>query len=72
MSWIVRGLVKGTTAAAVGAIAGASTILGQGAVIDLITAGVFLIALVVLYFQKLKEPWVIGLAAVVGLVSFHG
>jgi chromate transporter len=65
----VRAFVKGATAAAVGAIAGAAVILGQGAILDVVTGAVFVTSLVVLYFKKLKEPYVIGLAAVVGLVA---
>jgi chromate transporter len=65
----VRAFVKGATAAAVGAIAGAAIILGQGAILDIVTALVFLAALAVLYFKKLKEPYVIGLAGIVGLVA---
>ena len=65
----VRAFVKGATAAAVGAIAGAAVILGQGAIQDAVTAGVFLAALVVLYFKKLKEPYVIGLTGLVGLIA---
>src|SRR5439155_8376454 len=68
----VRGFVKGATAAAVGAIGGASIILGQGAIIDLVTIGIFLLALVILYFRKLKEPYVIGLAGIAGLLLFPG
>ena len=65
----VRAFVKGATAAAVGAIAGAAILLGQGAILDVVTAAVFLVALTVLYFKKLKEPYVIGLAGVVGLIA---
>jgi chromate transporter len=65
----VRAFVKGATAAAVGAIAGAAILLGEGAILDVVTAAVFLIALVVLYFKKLKEPYVIGLAGMVGLIA---
>jgi chromate transporter len=98
----VRAFVKGATAAAVGAIAGAAVILaqggflqgvvrralhadlagaaaalrqpGQGALVDLITVIIFLVALVILYLKKLKEPYVVGLAAVAGLAlfRFHG
>jgi chromate transporter len=67
----VRGFVKGAMAAAVGAIAGAAVILGHGAIFDTVTAGIFLSALLVLYFKKLKEPYVIGLAGIVGLILFH-
>ncbi len=64
--------VKGATAAAVGAIAGAAVILGEGALVDLVTIGIFGVALVVLYFKKLKEPYVVGLAGLVGVLVLHG
>jgi chromate transporter len=68
----VRAFVKGATAAAVGAIAGAAIILGEGAILDVVTGGIFLAALAVLYFKKLREPYVVGLAGIVGVVMFHG
>ena len=68
----VRAFVKRATAAAVGAIGGASIILGQGAIINMVTAGIFLIALITLYFRRLKEPYIIGLAGIAGLVLFPG
>jgi chromate transporter len=68
----VRAFVKGATAAAVGAIAGAAVILGEGALVDLVTIGIFGVALVVLYFKKLKEPYVVGLAGLVGVLVLHG
>jgi chromate transporter len=67
----VRGFVKGATAAAVGAIAGAAVLLGKGAVTDGWTVGIFAAALVVLYFKKLKEPYVVGLAGIAGLVLYR-
>src|SRR5262249_20422295 len=54
----VRGFVKGATAAAVGAIAGAAIILGLGAIVDPVTIVIFGAALAILYFKKLKEPYV--------------
>lgn len=68
----VRGFVKGATAAAVGAIAGACVLLGQGAITDVVTIALFLAALVVLFFKRLKEPYVIGIAGLVGLLLFRG
>jgi chromate transporter len=98
----VRAFVKGATAAAVGAIAGAAVILaqggflqgvvervvhgdmtaatialrqsGQGAIVDLVTFGIFVAALVILYYRRLKEPYVVGIAAAAGLTlfRFHG
>jgi chromate transporter len=68
----VRAFVKGATAAAVGAIAGAAVILGEGALVDLVTVGAFGVALVVLYVKKLKESYVAGLAGLVGVLVFQG
>jgi chromate transporter len=66
----VRGFVKGATAAAVGAIAGACVILGSRAIIDAPTVAIFLLALPVLYFRRLSEPAVIGIAGIAGLALF--
>lgn len=68
----VRAFVKGATAAAVGAIAGAAVILGEGAILDLVTGAIFAAALVVLHLKKLKEPYVVGLAGLVGVLVFRG
>lgn len=67
----VRGFVKGATAAAVGAIAGAAILLGEGAITDATTVAIFLIALVILWKKKLKEPYVIALAGLAGLLLFN-
>jgi len=37
-----------------------------------VTIGIFGVALVALYFKKLKEPDVVGLASLVGLLVFRG
>ncbi|HEX9015884.1 MAG TPA: chromate transporter, partial [Chloroflexota bacterium] len=68
----IRGFVKGATAAAVGAIAGAAVLLGQQAIADIPTAAIFLAAFVALYFKKLKEPYVVALGGLAGLLLFHG
>ena len=66
----LRGFVKGATAAAVGAIGGAAVLLGQGAIVDVTTGVIFAAALAVLYPRKLKEPYVVALAAVAGLLLY--
>ncbi len=66
----VRGFVKGATAAAVGAIAGAAVVLGRGEISDLTTIVIFLAAIAILYFKRLKEPYVIALAGAAGLILF--
>jgi hypothetical protein len=47
---------------------------GQGAIVDLVTFGSFVAALLILYYRRLKEPYVVGIAAVAGiaLFRFHG
>jgi len=66
----VRGFVKGVTAAAVGAIAGAAVLLGRGAITDVWTVVIFAAALLILYVRKLKEPYVVGLAGLAGLLLY--
>ncbi len=68
---LVRGFVKGATAAAVGAIAGAAVVLGEGAIIDSVTILIFALSLLALFFKKIKEPYIIALAALAGLTIFH-
>lgn len=68
----VRGFVKGATAAAVGAIAGAAVLLGHQAITDVVTVLIFMTALAILYLKKLKEPYVVGLAGLAGLLLFPG
>jgi chromate transporter len=65
----VKAFVKGVTAAAVGAIAGAVVILGRRALVDWLTV---LIACTVLFaslkLKKIPEPFLILGAALVGLI----
>ena len=64
---IVRAFVDGVTAAATGAIAGASVVLGRRAIIDLWTALIAIVVLLVLLRRrKIPEPLVILAAGVVG------
>jgi chromate transporter len=66
----VKAFVKGVTAAAVGAIAGAVVILGRRALVDWLTV---LIACVVLFallkLKKIPEPFLIIGAALIGLIK---
>ena len=66
----MKAFVKGVTAAAVGAIAGAVVILGRRALVALLTV---LIACTVLFallkFKKMPEPFLILGAALVGLIK---
>ncbi len=64
----VRDFVRGVTAAATGAMAGAAFILGRRAIIDTPTALIALITFALLTRTKVSELWLIGGAAVVGMV----
>ena len=65
----VKAFVNGVTAAACGAISGAAFVLGRRAIVDLPTAAIFTVALVLLsVVRKLPEPVLILAAGAVGLV----
>jgi len=63
----VKAFVRGATAAAAGAIAGATVVLTQGAVTDLTTAAIALATLAVLLRYKVKEPYVVLACAALGI-----
>ena len=65
---IIKGFVDGVSAAATGAIAGAAYVLATRAVIDWLTAALALIAFGVLARWKISELWIIGAAALTGLL----
>lgn len=64
----VQAFVRGATAAAAGAIGGAVVVLARDAVVDLPTAGIATVALVLLWRFRWKEPWIVLLAAAAGRV----
>jgi chromate transporter len=68
----LKGFVKGATAAASGAIAGATVILGQGSIIDISTAVIGVVSLILVWRWKLPEPLLIGVAAIAGIILFKG
>jgi chromate transporter len=65
---IVKAFVEGVTAAATGAIAGAAYVLALRSLTDLPTLAIALVTFAVLWRWKISELWLIGAAAVVGLV----
>jgi chromate transporter len=68
----VRAFVDGVTAAATGAIAGAAVVLGRRAIIDWPTLAIAATALVLLLVSKrVREPWLILGAALVGMWLMH-
>ena len=66
----VKAFVKGVTAAAAGAIAGACFVLGRRAVFDLPTALIAAAALLLLSRFKVPEPVLIAAAGVAGALIF--
>jgi chromate transporter len=64
----IKIFVDGLTAAAIGAVAGACWVLGKKAVIDLPTAIIAVTALALVAKAKIKEPFVILIAAIIGIV----
>ena len=67
---IVHGFVKGVYAAAMGAILGATIVLGSHAIKDWITAAIAITGLVALSWFRVAGPLVVGVAAIVGLIAF--
>jgi chromate transporter len=65
----IKAFVDGVSAAATGAIAGATIVLGKRAIYDVPTVAIFLIALALLIrFKKLQEPLLIIPAGIVGVI----
>ena len=63
--------MKAVSAAAVGAILGASVILGRLAIGDWFTGGVGLLSAIVLFRWRVPPPAVVAVGALAGLVAFH-
>ncbi len=66
----VKAFVKGVTAAAAGAIAGACFVLGRRAIFDVPTAALAVAALVLLWRFKVPEPILIVCAGLIGFAIF--
>lgn len=63
--------VDGVTAAAIGAITGAVIVLARRAIIDVPTAILAIVTLVLLWkFKKLQEPVIVAGAATIGLIAY--
>jgi len=63
----VKAFVKGATAAAAGALTGATVVLTRQVVVDLPTLAIGVITLAVLLRYKVKEPYVVLACAVAGI-----
>jgi chromate transporter len=66
----IAAFVDGVTAAAIGAISGAVIVLGRRSIVDVPTALLALITLVVLWKWKVPEPVIVLVAAALGLVLY--
>ncbi len=64
----VKGFVQGATAAAAGAIAGATVVLTRSAVVDWPTVGIAVVSLAFMIRFKNREPVLVLLAALAGLL----
>ena len=66
----VGAFIRGVTAAATGAIAGAVIVLARHALTDVLTAVIFGVSTLVLWrTSKVPEPALVLIAAVIGIVS---
>ena len=72
----VIAFVDGVTAAAIGAITGAVIVLAKRTIVDVPTAALALLTLLLLWkVKKLQEPVIVAAAALIGLVAYpllHG
>jgi len=72
----VIAFVDGVTAAAIGAITGAVIVLAKRTIVDVPTAALAVLTLVLLWkVKKLQEPVIVAAAALIGLVAYpllHG
>lgn len=67
----VKAFVNGITAAAVGAISGSVLVISKRSIVDLPTAAVMLVTVLLLWrLKKLQEPVIVLAAAAFGLVVF--
>jgi len=66
----IRAFVRGATAAAAGAIAGATVVLGRGAIVDWRTGAIAVLSLVFVLRFPNREPILVGIAAALGLLLF--
>jgi chromate transporter len=67
--WL-KGFVKGATASAAGAIAGATVVLIKGAVVDWATVAIAISSLVFVLLFRNREPIVVLLGAVAGVLLY--
>ena len=65
----IKAFVDGITASVIGALVGSVIVIGMRSVVDIPTGLIALAAvLVLIYFKKMQEPYIIGASAVIGLL----
>jgi chromate transporter len=65
----IKAFVEGITASVIGALAGSVIIIGLRSIFDIPTALIAVSAvLALLYIKKIQEPYIIAIAAIIGLV----
>ncbi|MES2379105.1 MAG: chromate transporter [Bacteroidota bacterium] len=65
----IKAFVDGITAAVIGALVGSVIVIGLRSVVDVPTALIAIAAvLALIYIKKLQEPYIIGIAAIIGII----
>lgn len=65
----IKSFVEGITASIIGSLVGAVVIIGTRTITDITTAIIFALSIVVLiYSNKIKEPYIILISAIIGLI----
>jgi chromate transporter len=69
----LQGFIKGATAAAAGAIAGAAIVIGEQVISTAASVAIALVALAILLQRRLKvpEPALVAVAAAIGIVALR-
>ena len=65
----IKAFVKGATAAAAGAIAGAVVVLSRQTITDIPTAAIAAVSLGLLLWRKIPEPALVALGAIAGILT---
>lgn len=69
----IKAFVEGITAAVIGALVGAVIVIATRSIVDIPTALIAVATLLTLiYFKKIQEPYVIIVAALIGIMIKHG
>ncbi|MOA23073.1 putative chromate transport protein [compost metagenome] len=65
----IKAFVDGITAAVIGALVGAVLVIASRSIIDIPTALIAAVTVVLLiYLKKIQEPYIIAMAAIVGIM----